>query len=433
MKKGAKAGLILVAVVAVGIGGCFYLVEQPERSMAAKLPALKERGEPFNIPYEPEDMERFSPDIAPDESGTEALVAFGTAHIEHLSELRNLEPLEQANAVHQTVANERELSANLQTLLNARGFPFNREWKLGFRVQFPEYAPAKSTVRTLSTLALHEAAQGNENAAAERFNQALWVGRETTYEPILIAGLVRSGVVSITVRDAHRAALLLEEPEASANLLRKVAAEIPTDKSFNHYLTGELYQISSLRYLEDRDLLGAMTGDDSFRGVPMHLVFDANNPTHVDALLARALEDLLPAMEAYEQDPLQGHTQLKELDQKYGDEPAFDDLIDGSRVMARVMFPIYSRAVPAMHKAHTERDLLLVMAEAIERTGQLVPPELPAEARALTETELAYEPRPGGYAIAGDILGDGLQIDLAGFEEGDDRPETDTVVVATVE
>jgi hypothetical protein len=86
-----------------------------------------------------------------------------------------------------------------------------------------------------------------------------------------------------------------------------------------------------------------------------------------------------------------------------------------------------------MHKAHTERDLLLVMAEAIERTGQLVPPELPAEARALTETELAYEPRPGGYAIAGDILGDGLQIDLAGFEEGDDRPETDTVVVATVE
>lgn len=369
-----------VLVLLCGIGGVvagLQVVDFP--IVANRADAVVKEYRAAGLPWEQSDLRTEFPD---DQNGTadfEKAIALAHGKIDTLQ--KQVSELMAAKKFDEAAVLLRENKGVLDALRRAsgyEGFDFDRDWDLGPRILFPEYAMSKSGVKMLSHQALISARAGNLNAALSDLRSAFQLGNTISREPTLIALLVGIANQSISLRGALDVAALRPKDAAWIARVRKEVETWECELDFARAMEGEAYMgLSAMRNFRGNALVAARS-----------LTFEDGADTS-DSFTEEIVRTGMPkgmTNTAFAVRLLEAHIYFrKEIDASNGNwtevSRKMDDYalklhappLKASQLMNRILFPVFVQAGVATDGAYFRPGAargVLQAAEIRAKTGQ---------------------------------------------------------------
>lgn len=218
MKKSLKLiGGIVVAVLLLTSAvyfGIRKLANNVYASVASQLPQAQKDAQSVGLPLSMEELFAERP-ISPEENAA-PFYKEAISCMQKLGEVKKKELQKTESALSAGSKQEWEAGiANRQVFAGTEAYfaawkkaaskpklRFDRNWKEGLNILFPEYSEIKSAVKLHCFRALQEAKAGQLDAALEYLRTAYAISRQLKDEPVLIGYLVHVACLAISDRGA---------------------------------------------------------------------------------------------------------------------------------------------------------------------------------------------------------------------------------------
>ena len=382
-KSGPRKWLLGCGVLALlgcaGLGAVvLQVVDYPVVAMRADKVAAEYRA--AGLPWTKADVDR---KIAPEDNASPAFLAeIGSQAAWPQRSTKDLEDaIAQADYVEaRRIVNyyQREI-ALFEEASRAEAISFEKDWDLGVKVLFPEYAKFKAAAKLLSWRAEIRAHEGDLSGAFSDLRAGYRLSNLIAKERNLISMLVGIACQAITLRGAEYVAAARP---GDAHWIRQVREEIAgwnSEIELETAMKGELYFTMSIaRNLRDESLYLAFSGSE-----------------HSEAMFEPVDESKLvregfgpgTVRRAYQTRNMEVAIGVKAIMEHYKDDfvgigKAMDDYIIRevqvehklSNMLGKVVYPVYSQAGAALAKNEILPEMTAIALQAGEykaRTGRL--------------------------------------------------------------
>jgi hypothetical protein len=255
---------------------------------------------------------------------------------------------------------------------------FDRDWRLGAKLIFPEYAPMKALTKLLVYKAERQSQSGDWQGALVSIRRAQRISQHAGDDPTLIGLLVQIACEAIATNAFRH---VIDRHDGNAAFLaeaRKVHAGFGPLADFRRAMGGEFVMVrSTIQGLSSiRDVRGLQTGAEEASATPRSPLDTLLVPLKgaFEAKYVHEYRLLVPDLPRAPENWRQAQTAMDRSEKRVsGDQSLFG-------VMNQIFFPVFSQATQATGRMEAERRLTEVSLRLLQaRLNGPLPRALPAD------------------------------------------------------